>query len=206
MWRISFTFSRDEHTDTHTHTHRRRLCTGCFAECVRETLPAQSSALPVSLLEARLRLAAVLCLLSPTTSARSFQIRFCRASVQLLALVSGLQCCLGYSVIRLTFSFSFSISISLSISVFRFSPFGFSCCLRTRSGFGHQSLREQRRHYPQQFSSPLVVVVVAKIGSISTSWFSLQCCAPYCLRYANYRTDSNRCVHYRLQSLWQDDV
>lgn len=102
---------------------------------------------------------------------------------------------------------SVSISISVSVSVFRFSPFGFSATrgrVRPVPDLGKQRYVSER---PSPLSIPVnhhIVVVVAKIGSLSS--FSLQCCAPYCLRYANYRKDSNRCVHYRLQSLWQDDV
>lgn len=143
-------------------------------------------ALPVSVsVEARLRLPAVLCLLSPTTSARSFQIRFCRAS--------ACKCWLRSSVyIRvhpvIVFGFGFPLF-----------AFRFLGRVRPVPDLGKRTLRER--------VSPVcipVVFVVAKIGSLSS--FSLQCCAPYCLRYANYRKDTNRCVHYRLQSLWQDDV
>lgn len=96
----------------------------------------------------------------------------------------------------------------------RFSIYGFpllvsrlSCnAFRIWAAAAAPPLREQLPPFPPIPLSLLSVAVVAKIGSLSTSWFSLQCCASYCLRYANYRKDSNRCVHYRLQSLWQDDV
>lgn len=172
--------------------------------CVRESCAELSFlALPVSVsvealdCEVRLRpfASAVLCLLSPTTSARSFQIRFCRASA----------CkCVGFGLQSLS---GYRLSVSISVSVFRFSPFGFSATrgrVRPVPDLGKQRYVSER---PSPLSIPVnhhIVVVVAKIGSLSS--FSLQCCAPYCLRYANYRKDSNRCVHYRLQSLWQDDV